>query len=128
MHPPEILGQLAIAAAAAVVLAIVFTRLRLPTTIAFLAAGALVGPNGLDFVHESESITLLAEFGVVMLLFAIGLEFSLSRLAFIWRPVAIGGTLQVGLTTGIGIAFLVLVAGDTPSRAFLFAVACALSS
>ena len=128
MHPPEILGQLAIAAATAVVLAIVFTRLRLPTTIAFLAAGALVGPNGLDFVHESESITLLAEFGVVMLLFAIGLEFSLSRLAFIWRPVAIGGTLQVGLTTGIGIAFLVLVAGDTPSRAFLFAVACALSS
>ncbi len=103
-------------------------RLRLPTTIAFLAAGALVGPNGLGVVQESESITQLAEFGVVMLLFAIGLEFSLSRLAFIWRPVAIGGTVQVGLTAGIGFAALYFVGGDTGSRAFVFAVACALSS
>ncbi|MGE3961459.1 MAG: cation:proton antiporter [Dehalococcoidia bacterium] len=128
MHTPEILGQLAIAAAAAVVLAVLFARLHLPTTIAFLAAGAFVGPNGFHFVSESESITLLAEFGVVMLLFGIGLEFSLSRLAFIWRPVAIGGTVQVGLTTAIGFGYLLLVGGDTPSRAFLFAVACALSS
>ncbi len=128
MHPPEIFGQLAIAAAVAVVLAVFLARLKLPTTIAFLAAGALVGPNGLGFVRESESITLLAEFGVVMLLFAIGLEFSLSRLAFIWRPVAIGGTVQVGLTTAIGFAVLYFVGGDSGSRAFLFAVACALSS
>ena len=128
MHPPEIFGQLAIAAAVAVVLAVFLARLRLPTTIAFLGAGALVGPNGLGLVHESESITLLAEFGVVMLLFAIGLEFSLSRLAFIWRPVAIGGTVQVGLTAGIGFAVLFFIGGDTGSRAFLFAVACALSS
>ena len=128
MHPPEIFGQLAIAAAVAVVLAVFLARLRLPTTIAFLGAGALVGPNGLGLVHESESITLIAEFGVVMLLFAIGLEFSLSRLAFIWRPVAIGGTVQVGLTAGIGFAVLFFIGGDTGSRAFLFAVACALSS
>lgn len=128
MHPPEILGQLAIAAAASVVLAIFFARLRIPTTIAFLGAGALVGPNGLGLVHESEAITLLAEFGVVMLLFAIGLEFSLGRLAFIWRPVAIGGTVQVSLTTAIGFAFLYFVAEDSASRAFLFAVACSLSS
>lgn len=128
MNPPEIFGQLAIAAAVAVVLAVFLARLRLPTTIAFLGAGALVGPNGLGLLHESESITLLAEFGVVMLLFAIGLEFSLSRLAFIWRPVAIGGTVQVGLTAGIGFAVLFFIGGDTGSRAFLFAVACALSS
>ncbi|MDA0815541.1 MAG: cation:proton antiporter [Chloroflexi bacterium] len=128
IHAPEILGQLAIAAAIAVILAVFFARLRLPTTIAFLAAGALVGPNGFRLIGESEAITQLAEFGVVMLLFAIGLEFSLGRLAFIWRPVAIGGTVQVALTTTIGFTFLYAVAGDTPSRAFVFAIACALSS
>jgi len=127
MHPPPILGELAIAAVLAVALALVLSRLRLPTTIAFLAAGAVAGPAGLRIVQNGEAIQLLAEFGVVMLLFAIGLEFSLERLRYIWRPVAIGGTVQVALTTGAGFAIL-LIAGDSGPRAFLFAVACALSS
>lgn len=127
MHPPPILGELAIAAILAVGLALILHRLRLPTTIAFLLAGAVAGPAGLQIVQNGETIQLLAEFGVVMLLFAIGMEFSLERLRFIWRPLAVGGTLQVALTTGLGFAILI-AAGDTGPRAFLFAVACALSS
>ena len=63
-----------------------------------LAAGALVGPFGLKLVTSIHAIEVLAEVGVVLLLFSIGLEFSLVRLKHIFRQVALGGAVQVGLT------------------------------
>ncbi|MGH7406484.1 MAG: cation:proton antiporter, partial [Candidatus Methylomirabilales bacterium] len=58
----------------------VFNRFRLPTIVGFLASGILMGPYGLSLVSDVHSVEVLAEIGVVLLLFTIGLEFSLTKL------------------------------------------------
>src|SRR3954453_19379491 len=99
-HVP-LLDELAIVAVLAVAVTVVLSRLRLPPVAGLLAAGALAGPFGLQLVSSVHAIEVLAEVGVVLLLFSIGLEFSLGRLRDIFRQVALGGALQVGLTTGV---------------------------
>ncbi len=73
----------------------VFHRLRIPTVAGLLVAGMLVGPYGLGLVGEVEQVKLLAEVGIVVLLFAVGLEFSLSRLLTMWREMLGIGLPQV---------------------------------
>lgn len=127
MQSDGLMGELAIVVALAVLAALLLHRVRLPPVIGFLVAGAIAGPDGIGLVNNTEDIELIAEVGVVLLLFAIGLEFSLSRLRFIWRAVAIGGSLQVGVT--VLATFLVLTAFDqTPQRAVFFGLVVALSS
>ena len=75
-----------------------FHQFRLPSIAGFIFAGALVGPNALGFVKDTERVKAVAEIGVVLLLFGLGLELSLDRVKKLWRPVVFGGTLQVGLT------------------------------
>ena len=71
---------------------------RLPSLLAYLAIGVAVGPHALGWLHESESTERLAEFGVVFLMFSIGLEFSLPRLvAMRWQVFGLGGA-QVVVT------------------------------
>ncbi len=101
--------------------------LRLPAIAGFMLAGAVVGPSGLALVKEHAIVDALAEGGVVLLLFTIGLEFSLDRLKRIWRLVMIGGTLQVGLTT-IACIGVSLAMGDTIARGVFFGFLVALSS
>jgi monovalent cation:H+ antiporter-2, CPA2 family len=96
-HIP-LLDELAVIACVGVFVTVVLARLRLPTVAGLLAAGAILGPNGLRLLQSAETIEQLAEVGVVLLLFTIGLEFSLTRLSHIWRQVAAGGSIQVGLT------------------------------
>jgi CPA2 family monovalent cation:H+ antiporter-2 len=55
-------------------------RLRLPSLLAYLSVGIALGPHGFKILAESEEFGTLAEFGVVFLMFSIGLEFSISRL------------------------------------------------
>ncbi|MDZ7825657.1 MAG: cation:proton antiporter [Gammaproteobacteria bacterium] len=71
---------------------------RLPGTLGYFVAGALLGPTGLGLIHAGADIQLLAEFGVVLLLFSLGLEFSLPRLMAMRRSVFGVGLLQVALT------------------------------
>jgi hypothetical protein len=93
----------------AAVLAVGIVRaLRLPSLLAYLAIGVAVGPHALGWLHESESTERLAEFGVVFLMFSIGLEFSLPRLvAMRWQVFGLGGA-QVVVT----------IAGDDGHRPF----------
>jgi predicted Kef-type K+ transport protein len=74
-HIP-VLEELAIIAVLGVAVTALLARLRLPTVAGLLAAGALVGPFGLGLVTNVHAIEVLAEVGVVLLLFTIGLEFS----------------------------------------------------
>jgi CPA2 family monovalent cation:H+ antiporter-2 len=85
--------------AVAVVLVMVFRYLRLPPVLAYLAAGVLVGPHGLGWVPASEATRTLAEFGLVFLLFTVGLEFSLPRLLAMKATVFGLGGAQVLLTS-----------------------------
>ncbi|MCS7301384.1 MAG: cation:proton antiporter, partial [Fimbriimonadales bacterium] len=76
-----------------------FTRLRLPSIVGFILTGALIGPYGLGWVSEAEAINLVAEFGVALLLFSLGVEFSIDRLIQLRHYVLRAGIAQVGLTT-----------------------------
>jgi CPA2 family monovalent cation:H+ antiporter-2 len=87
--------------AAAVVLATVFRYLQLPHLLAYLAAGVLIGPHGLHWIPDTENTRYLAEFGVVFLLFTLGLEFSLPRLLAMKRLVLGLGGAQVVLSTAV---------------------------
>jgi CPA2 family monovalent cation:H+ antiporter-2 len=77
---------------------IVLTRAGLPTVIGFLLAGVLIGPYGLGLVNEAHEVETLSQIGIVLLLFTIGLEFSVTKMLNIRREAVLGGGLQVLLT------------------------------
>jgi CPA2 family monovalent cation:H+ antiporter-2 len=104
--------------AASVLVITLFHKLKLPAVVGFLLTGVLIGPGGLALVTETETVNVLAEIGVVMLLFTVGLEFEPARLRRIQRDFWAGGTLQVVLTTAATVVVLVLV--RVPFREALF--------
>ncbi|MCZ6760450.1 MAG: cation:proton antiporter [Gemmatimonadetes bacterium] len=83
------------------VVSLVFHRVRVPVIIGFLFTGVLAGPHGLGLVRGVHEVELLAEVGVILLLFTIGIEFSLRNLLRMARSVFVGGALQVLLTTAV---------------------------
>ncbi len=97
MHLP-LLQDFLIIMGFSVVVVFVLQRLKLPSILGFLVTGILIGPHGLEFVHESEQIEIISEIGVILLLFVIGMELSIKHLISIKNTVFIGGALQVGLT------------------------------
>ena len=122
-----LLDELAIIAVLGVVVTVLLARLRLPTVAGLLSAGALMGPYGLGLVSSVTAIEALAEIGVVMLLFTIGLEFSLERLKHIFRQVALGGALQVGLTA-LAVSLVSHGLGQPWSTSIFYGFVFALSS
>ena len=103
-------------------------RFRLPAMLAYLAVGMLVGPHGLKIMEESHEIEAIAEFGVVFLMFSIGLEFSLQRLKSMRRMVLGFGFAQMALTAG-ATALVVLTVYDQGWRTGLsVGLAVAMSS
>src|SRR3989344_8448213 len=72
--------------------------IRLPTLVGFLATGILAGTHGLGLIKDLNQVEVLAEIGVVLLLFSIGIDFSMKKLLEIKKPVLLGGSLQVILT------------------------------
>lgn len=94
-------GELIIVLALAVGILLLFRRLKLPNVLGFIIAGLLAGPHALGWVAEVETVETLAELGVIFLLFVIGMEFSLKKLASISATVFIGGSLQAVLTTAL---------------------------
>ena len=125
-HLP-LLDELAVVAAVAVAVTVVLSKLKLPTVAGLLAAGAILGPYGLRLATSVDAIEVLAEVGVVLLLFSIGLEFSLARLKSIFRQVALGGAVQVGLTTAV-VALIAVGLGQPARTAVLYGFVFALSS
>jgi monovalent cation:proton antiporter-2 (CPA2) family protein len=119
--------QSAIFLAAAVIAVPVFKRLGLGSVLGYLAAGALIGPSGLGFVHDVESTLHFAEFGVVLLLFVIGLELQPSLL---WRMrgqvFGVGGVQVLASTVLLTIAALAL--GLAPAPALVAGFGLSLSS
>jgi CPA2 family monovalent cation:H+ antiporter-2 len=73
-------------------------RLRVPTIVGFLLTGILVGPYGLGLINAPHEVEILAEIGVVLLLFTIGIEFSFEKMLQIKKSILMGGSIQVLLT------------------------------
>jgi CPA2 family monovalent cation:H+ antiporter-2 len=119
--------NVAVAVGVALVGGLLAHALRQPVIVGYLLAGVAIGPFTPGFVGDREQIAALAEVGVIFLMFALGIEFSLGELARV-RNVAVGGTtLQVLLTLGAGLV-LGLVLGWPFGQALFFGGVIAISS
>ncbi len=127
MHELSLLRDLLILVAVEIPSVALTTRLKISPIVAYLVTGMAIGPYGLRLISGPESVAALAELGVVLLLFEIGLEVSLSRIIKLGAVVTVGGAAQV-LTT-IGVVALVAILFNVPTnRALVFGALIALSS
>ncbi len=95
-------------------------RLRVPNLVGFIIAGMFIGPFGLRLIPNTHEIELLAELGIVLLLFSIGLEFSPAHFRRLRRVVLLGGTAQILLTIVLaGGLYWLLVAPELGRSIFL---------
>ena len=101
MHEVDFLRDLVVVLAAAVLVVSVLRRLGVPSIAGFILTGVLAGPTALQIVDNTAHVETLAEVGVVLLLFGIGLELSLERLRRLWRATLLGGSVQVLSTTAV---------------------------
>jgi len=94
-------------------------RLKLPLILGLLLTGLIAGPHGLSLVKASHEVDIMAEIGVILLLFTIGMEFSLKRLASIRKAVLLGGSIQVVITIIVVFGITKLFGFSTPQAVFL---------
>jgi CPA2 family monovalent cation:H+ antiporter-2 len=111
-----------------VIAVMLLRRLRMPAALGYLLTGAIVGPHILGWVHNTATVQGLAEFGIVFLLFMIGLEFSLPRLIAMRREVFLLGGIQVIVSLVLAAVALSLLEGVSPVVAVLLGGAVAMSS
>ena len=102
-------------------------QVKIPPIVGFLLTGVLCGPTALGLVQNPHAVELLAEIGVVLLLFSIGLEMSGEELMRLKRPVFVGGTAQVVLTVGAFMCLGVLT-GQTWQQSMMYGFLASLSS
>lgn len=100
-----LLKEVTVLFAVAIFIVFICSKIRLPAIIGFLFTGIVLGPHGVGLLHSVHEIELLAEIGIIFLLFTIGVELSIAELLRLKQPVFLGGGLQVGIT--IAIVFLV---------------------
>lgn len=127
MHAPPLFEDLLIILLVSLPVAYVCLRLKLPLLVGLMLTGIVIGPYGLGLIKELEAIEILAEIGVILLLFTIGLEFSIRRLREIKNLVLIGGGLQVVLTVA-ATAVVSLLFGRSFNQSLFFGFLVALSS
>jgi CPA2 family monovalent cation:H+ antiporter-2 len=127
MHNDPLLQILILLAASVLVVAGV-RKLALPAILGYLVVGMLLGPHALEWAVDNETTQLLADFGVVFLVFTLGLEFSLPRLvATRWEVLGVGGA-QVLVTTGLVAAAAIMFFNIAPAVAVVIGGAVAMSS
>jgi len=125
--PVDFIGLLVVLLAVASAVLLVVSRLRLPPVVGYLVSGVLLGPHVLGHLSESNAISSLAEIGVLLLMFTIGLEFDTQYFLRIRRAAIGGGTLQIGLTLLVALAMVPLLGWPLPT-ALAFGCVLALSS
>ena len=128
MGQHDALLQILILLAASVSVVAIARKLRLPGIIGYLAVGMLLGPHALGLAENNETTQLLAEFGVVFLVFTLGLEFSLPRLvAMRWDVFGVGGA-QVMATIAVVASIAIIALNVQPTVAIVIGGAIAMSS
>lgn len=94
----SLLKDVVIILGVSVVALLLFNLIRVPSILAFFVSGIIIGPHGLGLIGSVSQVELIAELGIIFLLFTIGMDFSLDKFSQIKRAVIVGGSLQVGLT------------------------------
>jgi len=120
-------AQIAVFLAATVIAVPLFRRFKLSAVLGYLAAGMVIGPWGLALIEDVDAILHFSEFGVVMLLFVIGLELQPSRLWVMRNAVFLGGAAQVAVTTAL-LALALHALGQPWPAAAVIGFALSLSS
>jgi len=122
-----LLNSIIIILGLSVVVLFICNRLHVSAIVGFLITGIFVGPYGFGLVHAVHEVDFFAEMGIVLLLFTIGIEFSLERLLQIRKSVLMGGSLQVFLTF-LATFFIVKRFNQTFGEAVFIGFLVALSS
>lgn len=125
-HGIELTG-LAVVAAAATLCGMAMARLNQPAIVGYILAGVILGPSGLALVGDRGQIEALAELGVLMLLYIIGMELSVRSFRHMWRIAVFSAGLQI-LVSLIAVLFLGYALGWPMPHVLLFAFVLALSS
>ena len=103
-HQLPLLTTIAAAFGAALLLGFIAERLRLPALVGYLLAGILIGPGTPGFVADVQLASQLSEIGIMLLMFGVGLHFSLDDLLAVRRIAVPGAVVQMGLATVLGTA------------------------
>jgi CPA2 family monovalent cation:H+ antiporter-2 len=123
----QLLGNIVVIFVLSVFVLLVFHRMKAPAIVGFLMTGIVAGPHGFGLISAVAEVDALAEIGVILLLFTIGIEMSLKDILKIKKYVLVGGSLQLIFTTGL--VYLVLNAfGFPPGESILIGFLISLSS
>ncbi|HSP08284.1 MAG TPA: cation:proton antiporter [Candidatus Dormibacteraeota bacterium] len=124
--PTDLLSSIGICVGAAALIAAVTWRFRQPLIIAYLATGVIIGPHLLKFVNDQGSISAVAEIGLILLLFVIGLEIDLRKMASGGAAVLLTGALQVPICIALGLGFFALlgVGNEAGNYELVYLAAC----
>ncbi len=121
----DFLESLEITFIASAVVVFLLHKLKVPSLVGFLLAGVIIGPFGTGIIKDTHAVEILAEIGVILLLFTIGIELSIAKLLRMRRAVVVGGSLQmiftIALSTAVG-SFAFGKSGDALFFGFLVAL------
>jgi CPA2 family monovalent cation:H+ antiporter-2 len=118
MHDYSIIKDIVLILLVSIPIIVIFNRIQLPSIVGFLISGILLGPTLLKVISNPSEIEIMAEIGVILLLFSIGLEISLKELLEIKKILLIGGGVQVSVT--ILISFIIIYAIGLPVKQAIF--------
>lgn len=127
MHGYDILHEIELILGVSALVVFILFRLKIPSLVGFIVAGVLIGPGGLGLIEEVSDVEFLAEIGIVLLLFVIGIEFSLANLLRMKKPILGGGSAQMALTIAVAAAVIYPMLGSLRHSIF-FGFLVALSS
>jgi CPA2 family monovalent cation:H+ antiporter-2 len=130
MPAHTLLSDLVLTYAIGLVFIVGLARIRIPAIVALMLAGIAAGPWALKIVSTPEEVEALAEIGIVLLLFTVGLDFSLTAMRQIWRTVVFAGTLQMfGTVAAVAaLATALMASGSSVQLAVFIGLFVALSS
>jgi CPA2 family monovalent cation:H+ antiporter-2 len=121
----QILNAIVLIFGISLIVGLLFNPLRIPPLVGFILTGIIVGPNVLGIVQSVEEVNILAEIGIILLLFTIGLEFSFAHLWQMRNVLLISGSIQVFLTFLVSFAVATLIGlpfAESVLLGFLFAL------
>lgn len=123
----DLLRDLVVIFGLSVAVLFVFHRIKAPTIVGFLITGILAGPQGLGLIQDVDQVAIIAEIGVILLLFTVGIEVSLKDILKIKKFVLVGGSLQVILTI-LAVSAILMNSGMPYGEALLIGFLVSLSS
>ncbi|HZX49138.1 MAG TPA: cation:proton antiporter, partial [Nitrospirota bacterium] len=110
------------------IIVFVLGRLKISSIVGFLIAGVIVGPHGAHLISDVKDVELFAEIGVILLMFTIGLEFSLKNLLKLRRSIFVGGLIQIVLTIAVVVLLISLFVQHSLNMAIFEGFLVSLSS